>query len=252
MIVVELPDEAATAALAARIAELARAGDVIALKGELGAGKTSFARAFIRARGAAGEVPSPTFTLVQMYELGESAIWHFDCYRLRRPEEAWELAIEDAFNDGISLIEWPERLGPLLPARRLLISLCAGSTAAARRAKIDPGTDAGADWASRLAGLAAPCSRHPRESGGPEQPFEAVEPLDSSPGLARGQSHLKALPLDGGGLGGGDRAASPVRSGCQAPNSPPPRPSPIKGEGVSRPNAIAPDLIRGSRENDVK
>src|ERR1700680_3780897 len=58
-----------------------------------------------------------------------------------------------------------------------------------------------------------------------------------------GQSHLKALPLDGGGLGGGDRAASPVRSGCQAANSPPPRPSPIMGEGVSRPDAIA--LPRG-------
>jgi tRNA threonylcarbamoyladenosine biosynthesis protein TsaE len=155
MIVVELPDEAATAALAARIAALARPGDVIALNGELGAGKTSFARAFIRARGGAGEVPSPTFTLVQVYELGESAVWHFDCYRLRRPEEAWELAIEDAFSDGISLIEWPERLGPLVPPRRLLISLCPGSTATARRAEIDPGAGPGADWASRLAGLAA-------------------------------------------------------------------------------------------------
>src|ERR1700693_3066073 len=124
MIALELPDEAAPAVLAARIAALARAGDVIALKGELGAGKTSFARAFIQARGGAEEVPSPTFTLVQVYELGESTIWHFDCYRLRRPEEAWELAIEDAFNDGISLIEWPELLGPLLPARRLLICLC--------------------------------------------------------------------------------------------------------------------------------
>ena len=151
MIVVELPDEAATAALAARIAAIARAGDVIALRGELGAGKTSFARAFIRARGGAEEVPSPTFTLVQVYELGESTIWHFDCYRLRHPEEAWELAIEDAFNDGISLIEWPELLGPLLPARRLLISLCAGSTATARRAVIEPA----AEWASRLASVAA-------------------------------------------------------------------------------------------------
>ena len=151
MIVVELPDEAATAALAARVAALARPGDVIALKGELGAGKTSFARAFIRARGCGEAVPSPTFTLVQIYDVGDAAIWHFDCYRLRHPEEAWELAIEDAFNDGISLVEWPERLGPLVPSRRLLISLCAGSTATARRAKIDPG----AGWAERLAGLAA-------------------------------------------------------------------------------------------------
>ena len=151
MIVVELPDEAATAALAARIAALARAGDVIALKGELGAGKTSFARAFIRARGSAEAVPSPTFTLVQVYQFGDAAIWHFDCYRLRRPEDAWELAIEDAFNEGISLIEWPERLGPLLPARRLEISLSAGATPLARRAIIDPP----AEWAPRLAGLAA-------------------------------------------------------------------------------------------------
>jgi tRNA threonylcarbamoyladenosine biosynthesis protein TsaE len=151
MIVIELPDEAATAALAARIAALARAGDVIALKGELGAGKTSFARAFIRARGGVEAVPSPTFTLVQIYELGDGTVWHIDGYRLRHPEEAWELDIEDAFNEGISLIEWPERLGPLVPARRLEIALCAGSTPTARCAAIDPG----AEWAARLAGLAA-------------------------------------------------------------------------------------------------
>ena len=122
MIVTDLPDERATAALAARIAALARAGDVIALEGELGAGKTSFARAFIRARGSDEAVPSPTFTLVQVYEIGDVPIWHFDAYRLRDPDEAWELGIEDAFRDGISLIEWPERLGHLLPARRLRIT----------------------------------------------------------------------------------------------------------------------------------
>src|SRR5438105_14066263 len=106
MIVVELPDEAATAALAAGIARLARPGDVIALKGELGAGKTSFARAFIRARGGTEAVPSPTFTLVQVYELGEVPIWHIDGYRLRDPEEAWELDIEDAFLDAVSRMAW--------------------------------------------------------------------------------------------------------------------------------------------------
>jgi len=151
MIVIELPDEAATAALAARIAALARPGDVIALKGELGAGKTSFARAFIRARGGTEAVPSPTFTLVQVYELGEVRIWHIDGYRLRDPEEAWELDIEDAFTDGVSLIEWPERLGPLVPARRLEITLSPGPTPAARRAALDPP----AEWAPRLGGLAA-------------------------------------------------------------------------------------------------
>ena len=151
MIAIDLPDEAATAALASRLAAIARLADVIALKGELGAGKTSFARAFIRALGATGEVPSPTFTLVQVYELPAATVWHFDGYRLRDPEEAWELGIEDAFTGGISLIEWPERFGPLLPARRLDVALSAGATAAARRAVID----APSDWAPRLAGLAA-------------------------------------------------------------------------------------------------
>lgn len=151
MIVTELPDEQATAALAARIAALARPGDIIALGGDLGAGKTTFARAFIRARGGVEAVPSPTFTLVQVYDLGETSVWHFDAYRLRTPEEAWELGIEDAFRDGISLIEWPDRLGPLLPAHRLEIMLSAGPTPNARRAALDPG----GDWARRLAPLAA-------------------------------------------------------------------------------------------------
>jgi N-acetylmuramate 1-kinase len=160
MIVIELPDETATAALAARLAALARPGDVIALKGELGAGKTSFARAFIRARGGVETVPSPTFTLVQVYELAGGTIWHIDGYRLRDPEEAWELDIEDAFSEGISLIEWPERLGSLVPARRLEIALSASPTPAARRAALDPG----ADWASRLADCAAELKAMPAGS----------------------------------------------------------------------------------------
>ena len=151
MTLIELPDENATTALAARLATLARPGDVIALQGELGAGKTSFARAFIRARGADEEVPSPTFTLAQAYEFPDTTVWHFDCYRLRNPEEAWELGIEDAFRDGISLIEWPEKLGPLLPARRLEISLLSGPSPQARRAVID----AGSGWVDRIGRLPA-------------------------------------------------------------------------------------------------
>jgi tRNA threonylcarbamoyladenosine biosynthesis protein TsaE len=151
MTVVDLPDEAATAAFAARISILAATGDIIALKGDLGAGKTSFARAFIRARGGIEEVPSPTFTLVQVYELGAAAIWHFDLYRINSPEEAWELGIEDAFVEGISLIEWPEHLGPLLPRRRLEIEFLFGDRPEARCAVLDPGED----WQARLAGIAA-------------------------------------------------------------------------------------------------
>ena len=154
MVVIELPDEAATAALATRLARLVRRGDVIALKGELGAGKTSFARAFIRARAGHDEiVPSPTFTLMQVYELPDLSIWHFDGYRLRDPEEGWELGIEDAFRDGVSLIEWPERFGPLIPQRRLEITFehrgSHGAAAEARRAIIDPGPE----WAARLTTL---------------------------------------------------------------------------------------------------
>jgi tRNA threonylcarbamoyladenosine biosynthesis protein TsaE len=151
MIITELPDEAATAGLAARLAALALPGDVIALKGELGAGKTTLARAFIAAKGGGTDVPSPTFTLVQLYEVGDLVIWHFDCYRLRDPEEAWELGIEDAFRDGISLIEWPERMGSLVPPRRLEITLLSGARPAARRALIDPGRG----WEARAGGLAA-------------------------------------------------------------------------------------------------
>jgi tRNA threonylcarbamoyladenosine biosynthesis protein TsaE len=146
MPVVDLPDEAATAAFAARISMLAAPGDIIALKGDLGAGKTTFARGFIRARGGAEEVPSPTFTLVQVYELESAAIWHFDLYRVKSPEEGWELGIEDAFADGISLIEWPERLGPLLPRRCLEIKLLFGDGPEARRAALD----AGEGWQPRL------------------------------------------------------------------------------------------------------
>jgi tRNA threonylcarbamoyladenosine biosynthesis protein TsaE len=149
MPVIELPDEAATAAFAARLAAVVATGDIIALKGDLGAGKTSFARAFIHARGSGEEVPSPTFTLVQVYDVPPTAIWHFDLYRLNSPGEAWELGIEDAFSEAISLIEWPERLGTLLPRHRLEITLLFGDRPDTRRAVLD----AGEDWQQRLAGV---------------------------------------------------------------------------------------------------
>jgi len=136
---------------AASLTAIARAGDIIALKGELGAGKTVFARAFIRARGGTGEVPSPTFTLAQVYNIGAAPIWHFDGYRLRDPEEAWELGIEEAFSEGISLVEWPERFGALLPTRRLLLALTQSTAPNARRAVVD----AGPEWDSRLCMLTA-------------------------------------------------------------------------------------------------
>jgi tRNA threonylcarbamoyladenosine biosynthesis protein TsaE len=150
MITVDLPDETATADLAARLAAIAEPADIIALKGELGTGKTVFARAFIRERGEPDDVPSPTFTLVQIYDVGPTAIWHFDLYRIRTPEEAWDLGIEDAFTAGISLVEWPERLGPLLPERRLEITFSFGADPGARRLLLDPSKE----WQARLAAIA--------------------------------------------------------------------------------------------------
>ncbi len=128
-----LPDPSATEVLGGALARLARPGDVIALWGDLGTGKTVLARAFIRAlTNAHEEVPSPTFTLVQTYDAPQGAIHHFDAYRLETPQEAFELGIEDAFCDGISLIEWPGRLGSLLPFVRLDIELIHGQEAQSR------------------------------------------------------------------------------------------------------------------------
>src|SRR5262249_49318729 len=124
----DLDNEAATAALAARLAPLARRGDLIALRGELGSGKTSFARAFIPALGLRdAEVPSRPVTLVEVYEFPDHPpVWHFDLYRLRKPEEVHELGFEEALGQAIVLMEWPERLGALLPRERLDLELCAG------------------------------------------------------------------------------------------------------------------------------
>jgi tRNA threonylcarbamoyladenosine biosynthesis protein TsaE len=152
----ELGSLTATGRLARRLAPQLRPGDVIGLAGPLGIGKTAFARALIRASlgptGVAEEVPSPTFTLVQTYDVpatGGATLYHFDLYRLTRPEDAYELGIEDAFADGISLIEWPERLGSLLPRDRLDLELSMGTKATARRARLV----GHGSWAQRLEGI---------------------------------------------------------------------------------------------------
>ena len=131
---------AETERLAARLAPHAAPGDVIGLSGALGSGKTAFARAFIRARLGrnAEEVPSPTFTLVQLYEHAAGAIWHFDLYRLGEAADAYELGIEDAFSGAISLIEWPERLGAIMPGDWLDVHLAPGDGEEKRLVTITP------------------------------------------------------------------------------------------------------------------
>ena len=131
---------AETERLAQRLAPRAAPGDVIGLSGALGSGKTAFARAFIRARlgRSVEEVPSPTFNLVQLYEHAAGAIWHFDLYRLGEAEDAYELGIEDAFSGAISLIEWPEKLGAIMPGDRLDVHLAPGEGEDARLVTITP------------------------------------------------------------------------------------------------------------------
>lgn len=127
-----LADEAATRHCASRLADVLAGGDVIGLSGDLGSGKTTFARALIRALGGDEEVPSPTFTLVQTYRLARAEVWHFDLYRVERPEDIAELGLEEAFAGGIALIEWPERAGDLLPDDRLDLSFGFAASAGAR------------------------------------------------------------------------------------------------------------------------
>jgi len=118
-----LPDLSATQDLAGKIAALLRAGDVIALKGDLGVGKTEFARALLQAMGVKGEVPSPTFTILQTYDTARFSVTHFDLYRLKSANELDELGWDDALADGVTFVEWPERAGDRLPTDRLDISL---------------------------------------------------------------------------------------------------------------------------------
>jgi tRNA threonylcarbamoyladenosine biosynthesis protein TsaE len=117
-----LEDEEATARAGAALAAVVKPGDVITLSGPLGVGKTSLARGLIRALGHAGEVPSPSFALVQPYEELEPPLWHVDLYRIEQASEIEELGL-DAVADGVLVVEWPERAGPAAWQSALRLSL---------------------------------------------------------------------------------------------------------------------------------
>lgn len=140
MIEIDLPDEAATQALGRKLALVLRPGDALCLSGPLGAGKSTLARALIRALTSPDEeAPSPTFTLVQFYDGPDFPVAHFDLYRLTDPDEAYEIGLEEALEDGAALIEWPQRLQGRLPADRLAIDISpAGEDGQARRATLIP------------------------------------------------------------------------------------------------------------------
>lgn len=144
-------NQAGMEALARTLASMAKPRDVILLYGDLGMGKTVFSRAFVQSLTSPDEdVPSPTFTLVQLYDTDKGTIWHFDLYRLKQPDEVYELGFEEALSDGISLIEWPERAERLYPRNRLEIRITAGDTPDERRIALIPHGDG---WNKRLENL---------------------------------------------------------------------------------------------------
>lgn len=148
----QLKHEQDTNELARNLARILRSGDVIALHGDLGAGKTALCRHLIRvlSKDADTEVPSPTFTLVQTYDSSLGEIWHFDLYRVHNSEDILELGWDEALGAGLILIEWPDRLGGWLPVNRLDINLHFAAEGDERRVRLS----GDGDWPQRLAQLA--------------------------------------------------------------------------------------------------
>lgn len=145
MVEVDLPDLFAMEALGARIAARLRAGDVVALSGGLGAGKTTLARAIVSALGHEGEVPSPTFTIVETYDTLDPPLVHADFYRLERPDDAQEIGLDD-YREGAALIaEWPGNAGGFAHEPGCL-SITLEIAGSGRKAIVEPG----ADWLGRL------------------------------------------------------------------------------------------------------
>lgn len=145
--IVELPDLSATQAFGARIATQLRAGDVVALSGGLGAGKTTLARAVIAALGHAGEVPSPSFAIIETYDSPQVRLplVHADFYRLNDPAEAEELGLDDYREGAALLAEWPEHAGGFAHEPACL-SVRLESAESGRIAIVEPGLD----WLGRL------------------------------------------------------------------------------------------------------
>lgn len=189
--------EARLARLAEDIAFIVRPGDLVTLSGDLGAGKTTLARALIGAlaEGAVDEIPSPTFTLVQSYDCARMSVAHFDLYRLSAPEELEELGLDLALTRGLALIEWPDRAGGLLPRDRLNVLLEDEGEAATRRITL---TGFGT-WGARLERLMA--LRALIAQGGMDGPDCALRYLQGDASVRRygritSEAHAPAIVMD--------------------------------------------------------
>ncbi len=144
-----MPDPAATEALGRALAPAAGSGRVLHLRGDLGAGKTTVTRGLLRALGHAGRVKSPTFTLVEPYELSSLHFYHFDFYRLKEKTEWEQGGFRDYFNaHSMCVVEWPERAGDLLADPDLEVFLSFDGEA--RRARVEARSDTGAAWLSSV------------------------------------------------------------------------------------------------------
>jgi tRNA threonylcarbamoyladenosine biosynthesis protein TsaE len=145
----DLPDEAATLALGARLAQALEPGLVIHLVGDLGAGKTTLARGLLRALGHPGKVKSPTYTLVELYELSRLDLYHFDFYRFKDPREWEEAGFREHFNERtVCLVEWPEKAQGLAPGPDVRVTLVPKGNG--RRATVEGVTDRGERCIARL------------------------------------------------------------------------------------------------------
>jgi tRNA threonylcarbamoyladenosine biosynthesis protein TsaE len=146
---IKLPDPAATEALGRALAPGAAPGRVVHLRGDLGAGKTTLARGLLRGLGHGGRVKSPTYTLVEPYELSSLHFYHFDFYRLKNKEEWEEAGFREYFNaQSLCVVEWPERAEGLLSPPDLKVTLAFEGEA--RRARVEARTEAGRAWLSSL------------------------------------------------------------------------------------------------------
>ncbi|HYF47286.1 MAG TPA: tRNA (adenosine(37)-N6)-threonylcarbamoyltransferase complex ATPase subunit type 1 TsaE [Acidimicrobiales bacterium] len=144
-----------TQALAARLAELTTAGDLVVLLGDLGAGKTAFVKGLTAALGSPDPVTSPTFTIAQRYTGGRLTVHHLDAYRLSGPEEATDLALDELLDDrAVTVIEWGDRLRGMLPVDRLEIAIEFGAGDDDRLLRFEAG---GPAWSTRLRQLEPPC-----------------------------------------------------------------------------------------------
>jgi tRNA threonylcarbamoyladenosine biosynthesis protein TsaE len=158
---IEIADLGDLAVFAAAVSAQTLPGHMIGLSGPLGVGKSEFARALITSRANAmgveppREVPSPTFTLVQPYQLGSEALSHFDLYRLNGPDDVLELGFDDALDGGPVLVEWPDRLAHLIPQNRLDLTFAFGEQDTARTVTLV----GHGDWVGRTAAVLANFNR---------------------------------------------------------------------------------------------